>query len=181
MLDLGCGEGQLLQRLLEEPQFEEIAGMDVSHRALERAAGRLRLEGMPPRQSARIQLLQGSLLYRDPRLAGYDAAALVEVIEHLDPPRLAACERVVFECARPGTVVVTTPNAEYNARWESLPAGEVRHWDHRFEWSREQFQAWGREVGERFGYGVRFLPVGPQDPQVGPPTQVGLFTTRERG
>ena len=180
VLDLGCGEGQLLQRLLEEPQFDEIVGMDVSHRALERAAGRLRLEGMPPRQRARIQLFQGSLLYRDPRLAGYDAAALVEVIEHLDPPRLAACERVVFECARPGTVVVTTPNAEYNARWESLPAGDVRHWDHRFEWSREQFQTWGREVGERFGYGVRFLSVGPEDLEVGPPTQMGLFTTGEK-
>ena len=180
VLDLGCGEGQLLQRLLEEPQFEEIVGMDVSHRALERAGGRLRLEQMPPRQRTRIQLLQGSLLYRDPRLAGYDAAALVEVIEHLDPPRLAACERVIFECARPGTVVVTTPNAEYNARWESLPAGKVRHWDHRFEWSREQFETWGREVGERFGYGVRFLPIGPQDLEVGPPTQVGLFTTREK-
>jgi 3' terminal RNA ribose 2'-O-methyltransferase Hen1 len=176
VVDLGCGEGRLLRMLLDDRQFTRIVGMDVSYRALEVAADRLRLDRMPPKQRERIELLHGSLMYRDQRLAGFDAAAVVEVIEHLDPPRLAAFERVAFEFARPGTVVLTTPNAEYNARWASLPAGKFRHRDHRFEWTREQFQRWASGVAERFGYAVRFAPVGPVDDEVGSPTQMGIFT-----
>lgn len=127
-------------------------------------------------QRQRIRLLHGSLMYRDTRLEGFDAAAVVEVIEHLDPPRLAAFERVLFECARPGTVVLTTPNVEYNVKWESLPAGKFRHKDHRFEWTRAQFQGWASGMAERFGYKVRFLPVGPEDPIVGAPTQMAVFS-----
>jgi 3' terminal RNA ribose 2'-O-methyltransferase Hen1 len=136
----------------------------------------MKLDRLSPVQRARVRLLHGSLMYRDARLAGYDAAAVVEVIEHLDAPRLAAFERVVFECARPGTVVVTTPNVEYNVKWPSLPAGRLRHRDHRFEWTRDQFQAWAIEMAQRFGYAVRFLPVGDADPVVGAPTQMGVFT-----
>jgi 3' terminal RNA ribose 2'-O-methyltransferase Hen1 len=176
VLDLGCGEGRLLRLLLDDRQFTRIVGMDVSHRALEIASERLKLSRMPAMQRERIELLHGSLMYRDARLAGFDAAAVVEVIEHLDPPRLAAFERVAFEFARPGTVVVTTPNAEYNVRWETLPAGRFRHRDHRFEWTRQQFEAWAAGVAERFGYGVRFTTVGPVDPEVGSPTQMGIFT-----
>jgi 3' terminal RNA ribose 2'-O-methyltransferase Hen1 len=176
VVDLGCGEGRLLRLLLDDRQFTRIVGMDVSYRTLEMAADRLRLERMPPMQRARIELLHGSLMYRDRRLAGFDAASVVEVIEHLDPPRLAAFERVAFEFARPQTVVLTTPNAEYNGQWPSLPAGQFRHRDHRFEWTREQFQGWATAVAERFGYGVRFTPVGPVDDVVGAPTQMGIFT-----
>jgi 3' terminal RNA ribose 2'-O-methyltransferase Hen1 len=178
VLDLGCGEGRLLRLLLADRQFTRIVGMDVSHRALAIASDRLKLERMSPIQRDRIQLLHGSLMYRDQRLAGFDAAAVVEVIEHLDPPRLAAFERVVFEFARPGTVIVTTPNAEFNVRWESLPAGRFRHRDHRFEWTRAQFQEWARGIAERFGYDVRFAPVGTVDADVGSPTQMGVFTRR---
>jgi 3' terminal RNA ribose 2'-O-methyltransferase Hen1 len=176
VVDLGCGEGRLLRLLLDDSQFARLVGMDVSWRTLEMAMDRLRLDRLPPKQRERIELLHGSLLYRDARLAGFDAAAVVEVIEHLDPPRLAAFERVVFEHARPGTVVITTPNAEYNVRWESLPAGKFRHRDHRFEWTRAEFEEWARRVGERAGYAVRFGPVGPVDPEVGSPTQMGIFT-----
>lgn len=176
VLDLGCGEGRLLKRLLADPTFTAITGMDVAHRALEIAAERLHLDRLSERQRARIQLLHGSLIYRDTRLAGYDAAAVVEVIEHLDPPRLAAFERGVFEFARPGLVVLTTPNAEYNTMWPSLPAGQFRHRDHRFEWTRAEFQGWAAQVAGRFGYTVRFVPVGPEDPAVGAPSQMGVFT-----
>jgi 3' terminal RNA ribose 2'-O-methyltransferase Hen1 len=176
VLDLGCGEGRLLRLLLEERSFTEIVGVDVSYRVLERAGERLRLDRLPPRQAQRIKLIQGSLTYRDARLSGYEAAAVVEVIEHLDPPRLAAFERVLFEFARPGTVVMTTPNAEYNVKWESLPAGKFRHRDHRFEWTRAEFQAWAMGVAGRFGYSVRFVPVGPEVSVVGPPTQMAIFT-----
>ena len=178
VIDLGCGEGHLLKLLLDDRQFEEIVGMDVSYRALEIASNKLRLERMPERQKQRIRLLHGSLMYRDSRLTGYDAAAVVEVIEHLDPPRLAAFERVLFEFARPITIAVTTPNAEYNVRWATLPAGRFRHRDHRFEWTRAEFTAWATAVASRFGYELRFLPVGPVDPEVGAPTQLAVFTRR---
>lgn len=175
VIDLGCGGGKLLALLLKESQFAEILGMDVSHRALEIAAEKLRLSQLPPMQRTRINLIHGSLMYRDSRLSGYDAAAIVEVVEHLDPPRLAAFERVVFEYARPRTVIMTTPNAEYNVKWESLPAGKFRHKDHRFEWTRAEFQAWAQGIAERFGYSVRFLPIGEEDAVVGAPSQMGMF------
>lgn len=175
VLDLGCGEGRLLRLLLQDKQFTQILGMDVSHRVLENAVERLRLDQMPDFQRQRIELIHGSLMYRDSRLEGFDAAAVVEVIEHLDPPRLAAFERVLFECAHPGMVVITTPNREYNVMWETLPAGAFRHKDHRFEWTRAEFQSWATGIGERFGYTVRFLPVGPEDETVGAPSQMGVF------
>lgn len=175
VLDLGCGEGRLIGALMKDRSFEEILGMDVSWRVLEIARERLHLDRLPSTQQDRVKLLHGSLMYRDGRLGGYDAAAVVEVIEHLDPPRLAAFERVVFECARPPAVVLTTPNREYNAQWETLPAGQLRHKDHRFEWTREEFQRWASALARRFGYGVRFLPVGPEDAVAGSPTQMGLF------
>jgi 3' terminal RNA ribose 2'-O-methyltransferase Hen1 len=176
VIDLGCGEGRLLKLLLAERQFTEIVGMDVSYRILETATDRLHMDRMPPMQRDRIQLLHGSLMYRDARLTGYDAAAVVEVVEHLDAPRLAAFERVLFEFARPGLVVITTPNAEYNVKWESLPAGEFRHRDHRFEWTRVQFNDWAERVSTSHGYSVRFAPVGPEDSVVGAPTQMGIFS-----
>lgn len=176
VLDLGCGEGRLLQRLLAEKSFEQVVGMDVSHRTLEFARERLRVDEMPPRQKERLLLLQGSLTYRDSRLAGYDAACVVEVIEHLDLPRLAAFERVLFEFARPGLVIVTTPNAEYNVRFENLPTGKLRHRDHRFEWTRAQFEEWAQTVAGRYGYEVSFAPIGPVDSEVGAPTQMGVFS-----
>ena len=175
VVDLGCGEGKLLRELLKDKRFDEILGMDVSVRALEIAAKRLKIDDLPGYQAERIKLIHGSLMYRDKRLAGFDAAAVVEVIEHLDPPRLSAFERVLFQYAKPKTVVLTTPNAEYNIMWETLPAGNFRHPDHRFEWTRQEFQSWATGIGERFGYSVRFAPVGPEDERLGPPTQMGVF------
>jgi 3' terminal RNA ribose 2'-O-methyltransferase Hen1 len=176
VLDLGCGEGKLLRRLLADPQFAEIAGMDVAARTLDVAEARLKLDRLAPAQRQRIRLLHGSLVYRDARIAGFEAAAVMEVIEHLDASRLRAFERVVFDAARPATVAVTTLNAEYNVRWPSLPAGEFRHADHRFEWSRAEFQAWAEGVAGRSGYAVRFAGIGDEDAALGAPTQMAVFT-----
>jgi 3' terminal RNA ribose 2'-O-methyltransferase Hen1 len=178
VLDLGCGEGRLLRELLKDKGFAEIVGMDVSHRALEIASQKLRLEDLPRIQKDRIRLIHGSLTYRDKRLAGYDAATVVEVVEHQDPPRLAAFERVLFEFARPQAIVITTPNVEYNVKFETLPAGKMRHKDHRFEWTRAEFQSWANTIATRFGYSVRFSPIGPEDQTVGSPTQMGIFTVK---
>jgi 3' terminal RNA ribose 2'-O-methyltransferase Hen1 len=176
VLDLGCGEGKLLQVLLADSSFEEIVGMDVAYRSLEKARYRLRLDDLPAFQQARIKLIQGSLTYRDKRLSGFPAAAVIEVIEHLDPARLSAFERVLFEFAQPQLIIITTPNIEYNRKFEGLPAGELRHPDHRFEWTRVQFRQWSSGVAAQFGYTVSFLAVGPEDPSLGPPTQMAIFT-----
>ena len=178
VLDLGCAEGVLLRRLMGLAQFEMVVGLDVSLRSLEVAERRLRFDRLSEQKRSRIKLLHGSLMYRDDRLRGFDAAALVEVIEHFDKARLGALERVVFEHARPRTVVVTTPNVEYNARFESLPAGQFRHRDHRFEWTRRQFDDWARAIGKRFDYRPRLQQIGEQDPDVGAPTQMAVFEAR---
>jgi 3' terminal RNA ribose 2'-O-methyltransferase Hen1 len=176
VIDLGCGEGRLLSAMFKDRSFVELLGVDVSYRALEVAGERLKLDHLPDRQRSRIKLKQGSLTYRDKRLAGYDAATVVEVIEHLDPPRLVAFERALFQFARPQTVLITTPNAEYNVKFENLPAGKLRHRDHRFEWTRAEFQQWAVDVAQKFGYSARFLPIGPVDEALGAPTQLGVFT-----
>ena len=176
VIDLGCGSGALLPALLAEREFTEVVGVDVSARALEIAARRLRLDRMPERVRERLTLLQSGLTYTDARLRGYDAAVLMEVVEHLDPERLPALEHAVFADAAPTTVVVTTPNVEHNVRFEGLAAGRFRHRDHRFEWTRQEFADWASGVGERYGYAVRLLPVGDDDPEVGPPTQMAVFT-----
>lgn len=179
VIDLGCGEGRLLKRMFDEKSFEEITGVDVSHRALEVAASRLRLDRLTEKQRARVKLIHGSLTYRDKRLSGYDAATVIEVIEHLDINRLAEFERVLFEFARPRLVILTTPNVEYNLLFSGMPEGQLQHRDHRFEWTRKEFHQWANQVSESFGYSVRFLPIGQEDERLGPPTQMAVFTVEE--
>lgn len=179
VVDLGCGEGKLLRMLLKEKQFEKITGMDVSFGELLKAKSRLYWDEMAPKQKERIQLFQGALTYRDKRLEGYDAAALVEVIEHLDESRLRSLERVVFELAKPQTVIVTTPNAEYNVMYEAMEAGHMRHTDHRFEWTRAEFEGWASNLAQRNNYSVKFLPVGAEEPNIGAPSQMGIFTIKQ--
>ena len=176
VVDLGCGEGTLLRALLKDSSFKEILGVDVSHKALELADRRLQLDHLPDTQRSRLKLLQSSLTYRDDRFAGFDAVVLMEVIEHLDLPRLPSLERTVFAQARPKTVIVTTPNAEHNVRYEFLAAGTMRHRDHRFEWTRVEFAGWANRIADHHGYTVRFRSIGEDDPEVGPPTQMAVFT-----
>ncbi|MCP2335895.1 3' terminal RNA ribose 2'-O-methyltransferase Hen1 [Actinomadura rupiterrae] len=179
VIDLGCGGGKLLARLKRDRTFEKVTGVDVSYRAVEMVHRR----GIPddsgnPHRPARVSVFQSALTYADRRFEGYDAAVLMEVVEHIDPPRLAAVEGVVFGAARPASVVVTTPNAEYNARYEGLAEGAMRHPDHRFEWTRGEFASWAVRVAAEHGYGVRYVPVGDLDPELGAPTQMAVFTRK---
>ncbi|MGW0435199.1 3' terminal RNA ribose 2'-O-methyltransferase Hen1 [Micromonospora sp. NPDC003197] len=176
VLDLGCGPGALLADLIRDRRYTEIVGTDVSSVTLAIAERRLRLERLPQRQRDRIKLWQSALTYRDDRLRGFDAAVLMEVVEHVDPPRLPALAGTVFGHAQPTTVIVTTPNVEYNVRYEGLAPGAMRHADHRFEWTRAQFAAWADEVGRTYGYQVSISGVGDDDPEVGCPTQLAVFT-----
>jgi 3' terminal RNA ribose 2'-O-methyltransferase Hen1 len=173
VIDLGCGSGKLLSRLLQDPYFGSVAGADVSPRAIMIAQRWLEPARLTRAQEERLSLFTGALTYADDRFHGYDAAVLMEVIEHVDVPRLPAVERVVFGDARPRVVVVTTPNAEYNVRYEGLTG--FRHPDHRFEWTRAEFREWAEKVAAAYGYQVRYVPVGDDDAEVGPPTQMGVF------
>ncbi len=174
-IDLGCGEGKLVSLLAKDPFFDKIGGMDVSYRSLEYAQQKLERLFLSTAQLAKVDLFQGSLTYRDRRLENYDAATLIEVIEHLDESRLAALERVVFEFAHPNLVLITTPNSEYNIKFENLPIGKFRHADHRFEWTRVEFQTWATGIAKRFDYTVIFDDIGSIDPMVGAPTQMAIF------
>lgn len=174
--DLGCGEGALVGALLADASFTEVLATDVSARALQVAGRRLHLDTMPDRQRERLELFQSSLTHRDDRLAGLDAAVLMEVIEHVDLPRLPALERNVFGVMAPVTVIVTTPNADHNERFEMLAAGNFRHHDHRFEWTRAEFGAWTRRIAATYAYELALVPVGQDDPDVGPPTQMAIFS-----
>ncbi|WP_414575239.1 3' terminal RNA ribose 2'-O-methyltransferase Hen1 [Anabaena sp. CCY 9402-a] len=176
VIDLGCGQGNLLKMLMKDSFFEQVTGVDVSYRSLEIAQERLDRLHLPRNQWERLQLIQSALTYQDKRFCSYDAATVIEVIEHLDLPRLGSFERVLFEFAKPKTVIVTTPNIEYNVKFENLPAGKLRHKDHRFEWTRSQFQAWANKITEKFSYAVKFQSIGEEDSAVGSPTQMALFS-----
>ncbi|MCL2527169.1 MAG: 3' terminal RNA ribose 2'-O-methyltransferase Hen1 [Defluviitaleaceae bacterium] len=173
IIDIGCGEGNLIMQLIKDRQFTNITGVDVSHVALKRAGEKLRLDQAGDSLQQRVQLFQGALTYKDSRFAGYDAACVIEVIEHMDIPRLTAFQRVLFEFARPPVVVLTTPNKEYNAIYGLID--QVRHGDHRFEWTREEFRAWANETARKFGYTVQFSEIGEPDETHGAPTQMGVF------
>jgi 3' terminal RNA ribose 2'-O-methyltransferase Hen1 len=175
VIDLGCGEGTLLRYLIKDTFFDKITGVDVSYRALSIAKERIEKLRLARNQWDKIQLFQSALTYQDKRFKGYDAVTLIEVIEHLDLPRLSSLSRVVFEFTHPKTVIVTTPNIEYNVKFKTLPAGKLRHKDHRFEWTREEFQTWANNVAQRYGYTVQFQPIGDNDLEIGAPTQMALF------
>ncbi len=174
VIDLGCGPGRLLERLVATPVFTRIVGTDVSTRSLQHAARRLHVDRMSERQSDRVELFQSALTYEDDRFAGFDAAVLMEVIEHVDPSRLEALEHVVFGAARPHAVVVTTPNSEFNVRYDGLTG--LRHPDHRFEWDRAEFAGWSDRVATTYGYTVERRGIGEVDETLGSPTQLAVFT-----
>jgi 3' terminal RNA ribose 2'-O-methyltransferase Hen1 len=150
--------------------------VDASASSLLRAERRLRLDQLAPAARDRVRLLHGALTYADARLAGYDAAVLMEVVEHVDAERLPALAAAVFGVAAPTTVLVSTPNREYNARYPDLAAGGFRHPDHRFEWTRAEFADWCAPVAAEYGYLVRHDGIGSPDPVLGTPTQLAVFT-----
>lgn len=177
--DLGCGEGKLIRMILQQTSIPRILGMDVSSRALSFAKDRLHLDRMPRIQRDRIELILGSLMYRDRRLEGVDAITLIEVIEHMDQSRLKTMERIVFEKIAPRFVILTTPNAEYNVLFESLCTGGFRHSDHRFEWTRNEFSKWVCDMCVRFGYTHEISMIGPVHEEFGSPSQMVVFKRKE--
>lgn len=179
VIDLGCGEGRYMKELLQHREFEALAGIDVSPHVLDKAADRLKLDRLPEKRREKISLFQSSLVYRDARIKDYEAAICIEVIEHMDLPRVPVFESILFKHARPRLVILSTPNIEYNKKFETLTPGKLRHGDHRFEWTRAEFQAWARSAAANYGYNVEFAPIGPVDEELGPPTQMAVFILKE--
>ena len=176
VIDFGCGEGKLIRELLKKPQFSKILGIDVSYGELLKAKDRMHWDRMPDKKRERIELLQGSLQYCDDRTLDYDAAAIIEVIEHMDVDRLMSFEQIVFAYSKPVNVIITTPNSEYNVLYENMKPGTFRHNDHRFEWTRNEFITWADKVAKTHHYSVVFHGIGDKDERYGTPTQMAVFT-----
>ena len=179
VIDIGCGEGNLLRMLLREKQFEKIAGTDVSSSALRRACEKIKYDYASDFIRNRIELFQSSLTYKDSRFKGFDAACVIEVIEHLDLSRLCAFEKVLFNFTKPRFIILTTPNREYNVKYENIGTDKLRHSDHRFEWTREEFRNWAEKASAQYGYTVRFSEIGETDDVFGASTQMGVFSLCE--
>ncbi|MBG0739922.1 3' terminal RNA ribose 2'-O-methyltransferase Hen1 [Paeniglutamicibacter antarcticus] len=175
VVDVGSGSGALLRRMQKDRFFTRILGTDVSARSLEQAARAMNLDELADTDKTRITLLHSSVLYHDERIAGFDAAVLMEVIEHIEPGRLSALEDSIFAGAAPSIVIVTTPNSDYNHLYPALSGGSLRHDDHRFEWTRADFAQWAEAVAERHSYGVEYRPVGEVSVSAGAPTQMAIF------
>ncbi len=173
VLDLGCGDGDLLFQLVIEPQIRKIVGIDLSRDAL--LSLRNRLDTLSAHSVAEVELLHTSMTEAGDTLRGYDCAILLETIEHIDPGLLSVLERSVFGTMQPATVIITTPNADYNALL-GLPPGSFRHPDHRFEWGRPKFRRWAQGVAIRNGYRVKWSDLGGQDPVHGGASQMSIFT-----
>lgn len=179
VIDLGCGEGRLTKMLLENQQIKKVTAVDVSIASLEKAAKRLKLDRMSSFRKNKLNLIQGSVTYKDSRFEGYDCACLVEVLEHIDPSRIPVMEKVVFGYAKPQTVIITTPNREYNVNYEHMKENALRHSDHRFEWSRKEFKEWTNHICKEFGYRCEIKGIGEEDSLNGAPTQMGVFSKDE--
>lgn len=176
VIDLGCGEGKLLELLIPIRELRKLCGMDVSKEALEKAGKRLLHKNYHVQERSRVELFQGSLMYKDSRICEFDAACVVEVIEHIAPEKRMIFEQVLFRNAAPSTVILTTPNREYNERYSGISRGMLRHVDHRFEWTREEFAVWTARICEQYGYEAEIKGIGEIDDRYGFPTQMGVFT-----
>jgi SAM-dependent methyltransferase len=171
VLDLGCGDGDMLVRLAAEPCIAALVGLDIDEGALARARARLARVAA----AGRVDLRLGSMLAPPDDLVGWDCAVLVETIEHIEPGQLSRLERALFSRPRPARVVLTTPNAEFN-RLLGVPARRRRHPDHRFEWTRAQFRTWCARAVRGRGFDVTITDIAGAHPDLGGASQMAVFT-----
>uniref|UniRef100_A0AAZ1XKG5 Small RNA 2'-O-methyltransferase n=1 Tax=Oreochromis aureus TaxID=47969 RepID=A0AAZ1XKG5_OREAU len=181
VVDLGCGECTLLKMLKFHREIELLVGVDVNGAKVKK-----KMHGLAPISTdylepsydqLRVELYQGSVTQKDARLKGFDLVTSIELIEHLTPADIELFSEVVFGYMTPKTVIISTPNSEFNI---FLPGvSNYRHSDHKFEWTRAEFRSWAMKVSLDYGYEVEFTGVGeaPQGQQeaVGFCSQIGVF------
>jgi 3' terminal RNA ribose 2'-O-methyltransferase Hen1 len=175
VLDLGCGAGALALRLIHERRIGRVVGVDLSADALHDLRAGLRDE--PSEIRRKLDLVHGSMTELDGAFGSFDAAVSVESIEHVAPDRLSRFERSVFANLSPATVIVTTPNRDFNGLL-GVPPHRFRHPDHRFEWGRAKFRSWAAGTAGRSGYDVAFHDVAGAHPVFGGATQMAVFRRR---
>lgn len=177
VLDLGCGDGDLFVRLVEDPRYKELVGVDICRISLDRLRRRLAMDNCPTR---RIELREASMTAPSADLEGFDCAILVETIEHLDPGQLSKLERALFHRMRPGMAVITTPNADFNPLL-GVPPHRRRHPGHCFEWGREKFRRWCGRAADAAGYAVTIQDIAGHHPDLGGASQMAVFRLDDNG
>ncbi|XP_032380889.1 small RNA 2'-O-methyltransferase isoform X2 [Etheostoma spectabile] len=185
VVDLGCSECNLLQKLKFHREIELLVGVDINGANIKK-----KMHGLAPMSTdylqpsfdqLRIELYQGSVTQEDARLRGFDLVTSIELIEHLPLADVERFSKVVFGYMTPVAVIVSTPNFEFNHLFHQ-PAG-FRHSDHKFEWTRAEFKSWALKVCLEYGYAVEFTGVGQAPPgqqeRVGFCSQIGVFRRLE--
>ncbi|WP_310831561.1 3' terminal RNA ribose 2'-O-methyltransferase Hen1 [Paenibacillus pedocola] len=177
IVDFGSGEGKLSAKLSSVPGVREIKAVEPSAASQLRAMDRFAKLADKPGIIV-PDPVTGSLFYFDESLRGKDVMILCEVIEHIDEYRLARVMENIFAEYAPKTLIVTTPNKDYNAVYE-MEQEELRHGDHRFEWGRKAFSVWCARWTETFDYTAELTGIGEGSVEFGYPTQMAIFTKGE--
>ncbi|WP_141431100.1 3' terminal RNA ribose 2'-O-methyltransferase Hen1 [Bacillus sp. 03113] len=176
IVDFGSGEGKLSVRLSNIPDVKEVLAVEPSETAQLRAIQRFEKASYNQTHVSPTPIL-GSLFYYDERLLNKDVMILCEVIEHIDEYRLPNIMKTIFREYQPKTLIVTTPNREYN---EVYAMDEiVRHSDHRFEWTRQEFKSKCETWIKNVLYSMEFEGIGLEHEEYGHPTQMCTFVRKE--
>ncbi|GIY89661.1 small RNA 2'-O-methyltransferase [Caerostris darwini] len=184
VVDFGCAQGAFIKYLKKLPFVTEISCVDVHEPSLDSASYASRPHAwdyvFKRHKPLSIKIYKGSALENDRRLQGYSAVTCIELIEHLDPKHLESLASNIFGFIRPKVAIFTTPNCEFNILFPDLKG--FRHWDHKFEWNRKEFEEWCNTVLDKFpDYTVKLQGVGdppPESSHVGPLSQLAVFTLK---
>ena len=169
VIDMGAGEGKLTEQLAQIKTIDKLYAVDPSNAALMKMTKRF----SDAEFSVTPTIQWGSLYYEEDNFRKADVFILCEVIEHINEDRLPQLMHLITDTYAPKSIIITTPNAEYNRVYELQ---QMRHDDHRFEWTRAQFKAWCSKVSPQ--YELHFEGIGVEHPAYGTPTQMCVMTRR---
>lgn len=185
--DLGCGDGRLLNWIKTVPQLGVANFIDIDYPLLESQLeyrftpvfGEVFFGRPQSKKPLNVKVYCGNLLENPDERLDADCFIMVEVIEHLIQEDVDRAEQIVFGHFQPKMVIITTPNSEFNVllRQPDEPTDKFRHWDHKFEWTREEFNDWCKGVCSRYPYSFTLDGVGHLDGSEphGPCTQIAVF------
>ncbi|XP_044019821.1 protein PFC0760c [Aphidius gifuensis] len=163
VVDFGCSELGFLNYLKNTRGIEEILCVDVDRDILDMHKYKIRpltADYLHCRKTPlSIKILEGSITDPDEVLLNTDAVICIELIEHLYPDTLANLPANIFGFIKPQVAIITTPNAEFNVLFGRMEG--FRHWDHKFEWTRKEFEDWANNIIKKYPeYEVTFDGIG---------------------